>query len=81
MNNGGHENEFEIRRLLKESVSSAARTELSRDLWPEVLQRLTSETQAMPRLQVPWFDWVLAAVAGAALVVFPGVIPALFYHF
>jgi len=29
---------------------------------------------------VPWFDWVLAGLASAALICFPGVIPALLYH-
>ena len=82
MNAGRHENDHEIRALLKESVAPAAReSELSRELWPEMLQRLTDESLVARGLQVPWFDWVLAAVAGAALLIFPGIIPALFYHF
>ena len=31
--------------------------------------------------RVPWFDWALAALAAAALLIFPGIIPALLYHF
>jgi hypothetical protein len=81
MTAGKQENDQDIRAVLKQSVPPAARPELSRDLWPQMLQRLTSESPAMRGLQVPWFDWVLAAGAGAALLVFPGIIPALFYHF
>jgi len=29
---------------------------------------------------VPWFDWALAGILGAALFLFPGAIPALLYH-
>jgi hypothetical protein len=50
--------------------------ELRRDLWPEMLRRLEP-----PRVRVPWFDWALLAVSGAAAIFFPALIPALFYHF
>jgi hypothetical protein len=79
MNTTHHQNENDLRKLLKESISPAANTALSRDLWPQMLEKLNR--QALPGLaHVPWFDWVLAALAGAALLIFPGIIPALFYH-
>jgi hypothetical protein len=62
--------------LLKQSIAPVRDTELRRDLWPQMLQRLD---EAQP-VRVPWFDWVLAALASAALIFFPGVIPAVLYH-
>ena len=70
-----HDDE-DLRDLLKRAIGPAGDTELRRDLWPQMLQRLD---QKQP-LRVPWFDWVLAALASAALIFFPGVIPALLYH-
>ena len=70
-----HDDE-DLRDLLKQAIGPAGDTELRRDLWPQMLQRLD---QKQP-LRVPWFDWVLAALASAALIFFPGVIPALLYH-
>jgi hypothetical protein len=29
---------------------------------------------------MPWFDWALLGIAAAALLFFPAVLPALFYH-
>ena len=65
-----------LRELLKQNVSPMIDTELRRDLWPQMLQRLDEQQP----FRVPWFDWVLAALASAALLLFPGVIPALLYH-
>ena len=65
-----------LRDLLKESIAPVRDAELRRDLWPQMLQRLD---EAQP-VRVPWFDWVLAALASAALIFFPGAIPALLYH-
>jgi hypothetical protein len=66
----------DLRDLLKQSIAPGKDAELRRDLWPQMLKRLE---QQQP-IRVPWFDWALAAVAGAALFFFPGVIPALLYH-
>ena len=66
----------ELRDFLKQSIAPVKDAELRRDLWPQMLKRLE---QQQP-IRVPWFDWALAAVAGAALFFFPGVIPALLYH-
>jgi hypothetical protein len=65
-----------LRDLLKQSIAPVRDAELRRDLWPQMLQRLD---EAQP-VRVPWFDWVLAALASAALIFFPGVIPAVLYH-
>lgn len=65
----------ELRDLLKQTMAPVAQTELQRDLWPQMLQRLDRQP-----VQVPWFDWALAALLSAALLLFPGVIPALLYH-
>jgi hypothetical protein len=70
------DNDNDLREFLKQCVTPLTDAELRRDLWPQMLQRLDQEQL----LRVPWFDWALAAVAAAALFLFPGVIPALLYH-
>lgn len=69
-----HQNDRNLRELLKQSMPSA-NTELPRDLWPNMLERLGRRS-----VHIPWFDWLLAAGAGAIMIFFPGIIPALFYH-
>jgi hypothetical protein len=68
----------EMKELLKQAVAPAQDAELRRDLWPQMLRKL--EEQPPPIHSVPWFDWALASLAAAALLFFPGIIPALFYH-
>lgn len=74
-----HQNDHELRELLKKSVPRVSNTELRRDLWPQMLERL-SRPPALAAARVPWFDWALAALAAAALLLFPVIIPALFYQ-
>jgi len=69
------ENEKELKALLKRALAPVKNTELQRDLWPQMLRRLDAQP-----LRVPWFDWALATVLAAALLFFPGTIPALLYH-
>ncbi len=69
------ENEKQLQALLKQTLAPVKNTELQRDLWPQMLRRLDAQP-----LRVPWFDWALAALTAAALLFFPGTIPALFYH-
>jgi hypothetical protein len=76
MNN--EENYKEMKNLLKQAIAPVKATELPRDLWPQVLRKL--DAQPAPALNVPWFDWALAAILSAILVFFPGSIPALLYH-
>lgn len=50
--------------------------ELNRDLWPEMLRRLST-----PPVRVPWYDWALAAGAVASMLLFPRLALFLFaYH-
>jgi hypothetical protein len=65
----------ELRKKLREAIPSLHQPELSRDLWPALLQKMSE-----PRVRVPWFDWLLATLAAAVLIFFPGAIPALLYH-
>lgn len=69
------ENEKELKALLQREFPPLKKSELQRDLWPQMLRRF----DASP-LRIPWFDWVLAAGALAAIMFFPGAIPALLYH-
>ena len=69
------QNDKEIRELLKSSIAPVRDTELCRDLWPEMLRKLNEQP-----VRVPWFDWALAAILGALLLIFPGAVPALLYH-
>jgi hypothetical protein len=70
------EDEFvELRRKLRDALPPLTQPELRRDLWPEMLRRMKQRP-----VRVPWFDWALLAVAGAALAFFPRLIPALLYH-
>jgi hypothetical protein len=65
----------ELQALLKQAIAPVKDTELPRDLWPEMLKKLDRQP-----VRVPWFDWALAAILSAALLLFPGAIPALLYH-
>ena len=67
-----------MKELLKQAVAPVPDSELRRDLWPLMLSKL--DEQPLPVHRVPWFDWVLAAILSAALILFPGSIPALLYH-
>lgn len=65
----------ELAEKLRDAVPPLPQPKLSRDLWPAMLQKMNQ-----PPFRVAWFDWLLAAVAAAVLVFFPGAIPALLYH-
>jgi hypothetical protein len=69
------ENDKEMEALLKGLISPVKDTELRRDLWPQMLRKLDEQPS-----RVPWFDWALAAILCAVLLLFPGTIPALLYH-
>jgi hypothetical protein len=72
------ENDREIKELLRQAIAPVKDTELRRDLWPQMLRKL--DEQPAPTISVPWFDWALAAILSAVLLLFPGTIPALLYH-
>jgi len=69
------ENNKEIKELLQQALAPLKDPELRRDLWPQMLRKLDEQPA-----RVPWFDWALAAVLSAVLLLFPGAIPALLYH-
>ncbi len=79
MNNhgkGSERNDAEFIALLKSAIPPAD-GELRRDLWPSMLRRI--DERAKPK-SIPWFDWALAAVVIAWLLLYPGAIPVLLYH-
>ena len=74
----GEKNSKEIEALLKAAIAPVRDPELRHDLWPQMLRKL--DEQPSPVVNVPWFDWALAAILSAVLFLFPGAIPALLYH-
>ncbi|HKD13083.1 MAG TPA: hypothetical protein VKD65_03045 [Candidatus Angelobacter sp.] len=66
--------EEEIRAALKRAFAEPD-TELRRDLWSSMLQRLET-----PRITVPWYDWALAACVVAVVILFPKFILFFAYH-
>jgi hypothetical protein len=83
----------DLKRLLRQAMPplQADQLEPRSDLWPQLRARLDSQhadraassnrTSYGTPIRVPWFDWALAALAVATLFFFPGIIPALLYHF
>jgi hypothetical protein len=71
------ENEKELQTLLQRAFPPVQNAELQHDLWPQMLRRLDAQPEP---LRIPWFDWALAAVVAAALLLFPNAIPALLYQ-
>jgi hypothetical protein len=69
----------DVREKLRDALPPVGQldieAELRRDLWPDMLRRL-----AQSSVRVPWFDWALLAISGAAAIFFPALIPALVYH-
>ena len=75
-NNPSEQDELrEFAKLLKQSLPPIGEESPRRDLWPAMLHRL----DARP-IRVPWWDWALLTAALLALALYPGAIPALFYH-
>jgi hypothetical protein len=78
--NSTERSEFaDIREKLRDALRPVGQleieAELRRDLWPDMLRRLEQSP-----VRVPWFDWALLAISGAAAIFFPALIPALAYH-
>ncbi|HEY2822075.1 MAG TPA: hypothetical protein VGJ06_13615 [Candidatus Acidoferrum sp.] len=84
----------QLKHLLRQAMPPLPLDQLEprTDLWPQLRARIESQRpnaerastrtdRATSRLRVPWFDYALAALAAAALIFFPGIIPALLYHF
>jgi hypothetical protein len=84
----------EIKHLLRQAMPALPQDQLEphSDLWPQLRARIEAQRAtdratnanhepSSIRIRVAWFDWALAALAAAALIFYPGIIPALLYHF
>ncbi len=69
-----NESDERVQRLLRRAIGPAD-AELKRDLWPRMQARLDA-----PPVQVPWWDWALAAAVVLCLCAFPAAIPAVLYQ-
>ena len=64
MTQENHE-EDEIKALLRQAFP-ASEAELRRDLWPNMLRRLSTSA-----VTVPWYDWALLAGLAAVVIILP----------
>ena len=64
----------QIRDTLKQSFSPV-KTELRRDLWPDVLRKLD-----LRPARVPWYDWALVGLSAAMFLAFPRLVLVFAYH-
>jgi hypothetical protein len=69
-----HENE-KLETLLRTAIVLIGDSELKHDLWPQMLVRLQVGVA-----RLPWFDWGLAALVAAWILVDPQTILALLYQ-
>jgi hypothetical protein len=67
-------NDRQIRDALKQSFPPV-KTELQRDLWPDVLRKLD-----LRHIRVPWYDWALVGLSAMMFVVFPRLVLVFAYH-
>jgi hypothetical protein len=73
--NLNHESD-RMKPLLRAAMPRIAEdAEPSRDLWPDVLRRMSRKTE-----KVPWFDWALAGGLVALVAAFPSAIPVILYY-
>jgi hypothetical protein len=68
------DNESRMEALLKAAMPKIGKNAESRDLWPEMLDRLQTANGASP-----WFDWALLGGIVALIAVFPTTISMLLY--
>jgi hypothetical protein len=66
--------ERQTREALKQSFPPV-NTDLQRDLWPAVLQRVDARPS-----RVPWYDWALIGLSAGVLLAFPQLILVFAYH-
>jgi hypothetical protein len=64
----------EIRNALKQSFPPV-KTELRRDLWPDVLRQLHIRP-----VSVPWYDWALVGMSAVMFLAFPRLVLVFAYH-
>jgi hypothetical protein len=66
--------ERQIRDALKKSFPPV-KTELRKDLWPDVLRKLDHHPA-----RVPWYDWALVGLSAAMFLAFPRLVLVFAYH-
>jgi hypothetical protein len=66
--------ESRMQALLKAAMPKIGESAESRDLWPEMLDRLRTANGA-----APWFDWALLGGIVALIAAFPATISLLLY--
>jgi hypothetical protein len=64
----------QIRDALKQSFPPV-KTELQRDLWPDVLRKLDAR-----QVGVPWYDWALVGLSAVMFLAFPQLVLVFAYH-
>jgi hypothetical protein len=64
----------QIREALKQSFPPV-KTELRRDLWPDVLRKVDARQEG-----VPWYDWVLVGLSAVIFSAFPQLVLVFAYH-
>ena len=64
----------QIHDALKRSIPPV-KTELRRDLWPDVFRKLDFRP-----VRVPWYDWALVGLSAVTFLVFPRLVLVLAYH-
>jgi len=69
-----NEQDEALKELLRRAAPGPPGRELKRDLWPEMRRRIER-----PPVQIPWWDWALAAALLIGLLLFPETIPAVLY--
>ena len=64
----------QIREALRQCFPPV-KTELRRDLWPDVLRKVD-----VRQVGVPWYDWALVGLSAAMLLAFPRLVLVFAYH-
>ena len=66
--------ERQIRDMLKQSFPPV-KTELRKDLWPDVLRKLDDHPA-----RVPWYDWALVGLSAVMFLAVPRLVLVFAYH-
>lgn len=68
-------NDEKLVELLRKAMGPLGESKLERDLWPKLLRKLDER-----QFRLVWFEWALIALLALWLILWPEVIPMLFYH-
>jgi len=66
----------QIREAMKQSFPPV-KTELRRDLWPDVLRKVDARQVGVG---VPWYDWALVGLSAVMFLAFPRLVLVFAYH-